>query len=899
MRPGRLFLSILFSVIYITVTAQIKSVSGTVTDADTKKPLPFSTVINADDYFKVITDKNGRFTISSSSDSSRFIISYIGYKTVEIFAKEAADSIELNKESYNLQAVTVSGEENSITENSTYIGETALSYLQPAGLKDVFQLLPGNVTENPDLSTFNAPLIREIDYNNISSLGTALIIDGVQVSSNAKMQNLTTAFNYQSIPYINSKGYPFAKGNDLRAFTTENIKSINIIKGIPTVQYGDMTSAVIDIKTNVYSLETKAKVKYSPNLTGAGISKGIRLNPNNTLGGNIYYTSSTGDVRLPLSMFKRLNAELGSRHLIKENHLLTSKISGYFTLDKQKNDADLIVENENYTEDNSGLKMILRYQSWNTDKLLNQFDLSFNANVDRELIKINEYMFGNEVKAFTSTNETGENFGQYVPAETLASYSLEGVPVSFAIKSKFNFSKSYSNIKTHTLLGTDLNYEKNIGNGLDYKGKYPPVTPDFISRKLKFSDIPALYHGAVFLEESLNKTTRHHRIDAQIGIRQTFYNSGSYRFKTYSEPRLNASYRYSFNPESYIALHGGFGIQYKIPIMRYLYPDTAWFDMISYNLYDTSDPGNSYLVYTTQNRSTQNHDLRPAKSKKAEISITFNNRFLHAVFTAFRESHSDGLFLLSNYINSTYRIYNQNQPVNTKLLPEEQNLSYSIANYYNKFYYPENGVYTLKEGIEYSIRTERINPIQTYIDLTGAWFRTKNIGNTGIYYNLPFSNNSIQYDYIGIYKDGYGKLSERLTSNLRFITHLPKESLVFSFSLETIWIYSYQFLRTYNVPLSLIDRNGNISDFTNDMLNDPYFENYIKTPLESHYLKEYFPVTAQINMKISKEIRNVVKVSFLANNIFNNRPLVKQRISNTFIRVNTPLYFGLELSFNY
>ncbi|MFC0876582.1 carboxypeptidase-like regulatory domain-containing protein [Saccharicrinis sp. FJH2] len=897
MRPGRLFLGILFSVIYITVTAQIKSVSGTVTDAETKKPLPFSTVINADDYFMVITDQHGKFTISTFSDSSRIVISYIGYKTVEIFAKQAADSIALKKESYNLQTVTVSGEENSITENSTYIGETALSYLQPAGLKDVFQLLPGNITENPDLSKFNAPLIREIDYNNTSSLGTALIIDGMQISTNAKMQTMTTANRYAGVSFINMREFPFDKGNDLRALSTDNIESVNIIKGIPAAQYGDLTNAVVEIKTNIYSLNSKAKLKYNPNITSAGYSKGFKLNANNTVGGNISYTSSTEDVRIPLSHYKRLNIAIGSRHMFKGNQLLTSKISGYYTLDKKRSDRDLIVDNESYTEDNSGLRAILKYQLWNSDKFMNHFDISIKSGIDRELMRIQEYLTYREATAISTSTTNGENIGRIIPFDFLSKYSFNGIPFSLGLNSNIRFSRSIATVNTCALLGTDLNFEQNLGKGFEYKGKYPPVRPEFTPRKQNFSEIPALYHGAVYLEETINKTEGRHRIDAQLGLRQTFYSSHGVGFKTFPEPRLNASYKYLINKNAWLAIHVGYGVQYKIPILKYLHPDNAWFDMISYNQYNTSNPDNSYLVFTTQKLSTQNPDLLPAKSKKAEVGITFNNHILHAVITAFKEVHSDGIFIAPNYINSTYRVYDPGQTVDTRLLPEDQNLSYTITNFYNKYYYPENGVYTLKEGIEYSVKTDKIEPVQTYINLTGAWFRTKTITNSGTVYDMPYYGTSSQFDYIGIYNGSRGKLSERLSSNLRFITHIPRVQLIFSVSVQTIWLYSYLPLRTIEIPVALIDREGNISDFTNEMLRDPYFASYIQTPSESHYLKESFPVISQINMKLSKEIRQKLKVSFLANNIFNNRPLVEQKISNSLIRVNTPLYFGFELSY--
>ncbi len=78
------------------------------------------------------------------------------------------------------------------------IEQSAIQHVQPTDLSDVMQLLPGQITQNPDLSKPKQLTIREIinedgyGADNMASLGTLLIVDGAPVSNDANMQFLKT-----------------------------------------------------------------------------------------------------------------------------------------------------------------------------------------------------------------------------------------------------------------------------------------------------------------------------------------------------------------------------------------------------------------------------------------------------------------------------------------------------------------------------------------------------------------------------------------------------------------------------------------------------------------------------------------------------------------------------------
>jgi len=76
----RLFLSGFFLLCASILFAQQTVVSGTVTDAGNKKPLPFVTVSFTGTTIGINTDNAGHFTLTSSKPVSQLKVAFLGYK---------------------------------------------------------------------------------------------------------------------------------------------------------------------------------------------------------------------------------------------------------------------------------------------------------------------------------------------------------------------------------------------------------------------------------------------------------------------------------------------------------------------------------------------------------------------------------------------------------------------------------------------------------------------------------------------------------------------------------------------------------------------------------------------------------------------------------------------------
>ena len=107
MKKALMFL--LSAMVSVTMFAQSVAVTGTVIDADNNEPLIGVSVLEVGTTNGVVTDLDGNFTLSVKA-GAKLQLSYVGYNTQEVAAKNNLGTIELKPEAVGLQDVTVTGQ---------------------------------------------------------------------------------------------------------------------------------------------------------------------------------------------------------------------------------------------------------------------------------------------------------------------------------------------------------------------------------------------------------------------------------------------------------------------------------------------------------------------------------------------------------------------------------------------------------------------------------------------------------------------------------------------------------------------------------------------------------------------------------------------------------------------
>ena len=254
----KFIIPVLFTLVAQLVEAQ-SPITGTVLDEETLEPVVGATITDANlGKVLTVTQADGTFTVPKNNEV-KLKISSIGYKTL-IMKPTANGRYLLQTEVSQLGEVVVTAQENRGLTTSSRIEKHAMEHLQPSSFTDILELLPGGRSADPSLDAPNTIHIREISTGNsnyaTSSLGTSFIIDGAPISTNANMQYIAGAWDDVATKRDNTNA-----GVDMRTISTDDIERVEIVRGIPSVEYGDLTSGLVKIERRRGGHDIKFRLK--------------------------------------------------------------------------------------------------------------------------------------------------------------------------------------------------------------------------------------------------------------------------------------------------------------------------------------------------------------------------------------------------------------------------------------------------------------------------------------------------------------------------------------------------------------------------------------------------------------------------------------------------------------
>ena len=317
-------------------------IRGTVLDAETLEPVIGATITDVKlGKALTVTQADGTFAIPKNNEV-QLRISSIGYKTL-VTAPTTDGRYLLQTEVSQLGEVVVTAQENRGLTTSSKIEKHAMEHLQPSSFSDLLELIPGGRSIDPSLSTPNNIHIREISTGNsnyaTSSLGTSFIIDGAPISTGANMQYLAGAWDDMATSRDNTNA-----GVDMRGISTDDIESVEIVRGIPSVEYGDLTSGLVKIERRRGGHDLKFRLKADMGSKLFYAAKDFEWEKHHlTLNLSADYLDAKADPRNRLENYKRVtfSTRLRKNWEHKDYSLtLSSNIDFSKSLDNDKEDID-------------------------------------------------------------------------------------------------------------------------------------------------------------------------------------------------------------------------------------------------------------------------------------------------------------------------------------------------------------------------------------------------------------------------------------------------------------------------------------------------------------------------------------------------------------------------------
>ena len=219
---------LLLTVAFLSANAQRYTISGTVRDSASGETMIGATIYDQKSGKGTLTNADGRYSLTLSSDSVKLRVSYVGYRTeYSTFQLKANRTLDVNMvTNTNLRTVKITAEKvNSHRSSQMSAIEVPVEHIKSVpvifGESDVLkalQLLPGVQAGTEGMS-------------------------GIYVRGGGPDENL---FLLDGVPMYNVNHL----GGFFSAFNADAIKGVTLYKGSFPARFGDRLSSVLDITTN-------------------------------------------------------------------------------------------------------------------------------------------------------------------------------------------------------------------------------------------------------------------------------------------------------------------------------------------------------------------------------------------------------------------------------------------------------------------------------------------------------------------------------------------------------------------------------------------------------------------------------------------------------------------------
>lgn len=827
-------------------------------------------------------------------------VSMLGYKDVEgEICLDGKDNVRIlmEEESLSMREVVVVAQAGQGGESTTsIIGRQALDHLQATSLKDILQLLPGGVSmKNPSLTSPGQFKVRTLASDDNATFGAAIIINGMPVSTNA---NMNTGLGLSSISSGNS-------GADLRSIATDDIESVEVIRGVASAEYGDVSSGVMIVNKRIGVSDLNMKARIMPGIKQLHAGKGFDIKSAGSLNISADYARGTSDPRFLTDKYNRGLLSLAHRKtLLDKTWTLTTNLDLSYTGEWKGADPDEPEAMKKFFSSRDAFSLRLSHNGMlKLDKALARtlkYDVALSLSSDRIF---NDRLVPVGAGAILDATKDGMYEGTPYPSSYETLSGTKSNPVMYWAKFSDLFYLNVGNMSNRFNVGTEWKIEGNRGIGqYDKTPKFKAFAQDRIRR---FCDIPYMNQISAYVEDNVVLTfseRRYPNITGQVGVRWTVVQPWRNERMMALSPRLNIA----VNPERYLSLRLGYGISEKVPSLQDLYPSPDYYDF--YNM-SVSDGQKSYYLYSTRVFDNKPVSIKTMRGTKYELGfdVRLDNGMSFSVVgyhekvsRGFGPDNSEWKTLVFDVWSAADVTFTGQKPIY-----DQQNPSRRDTVLYNLIR-PGNPKSRRNRGIEFDFNFGKINATNTSFYLSGAWSETRS-SSSNLGYKLPVGEARNYGPVYVVYPESSYSFSEnrRFSATLRVVQHIPVIRFIVSASAQCI-LYEYDHeVSSGTRPLGYIYGSEYIK-FTEDQLDDVEFN------FHGYMLKDQIfdtrisnvPVTWPaiwcLDMRVTKEIGDKAGFSFYANNVLFSQPWQSNSVSVSKVERNGGLFsYGLEIFLNF
>ncbi|MGE5363352.1 MAG: TonB-dependent receptor [Bacteroidota bacterium] len=840
------------------------SLSGIIKESS-GEPLMGATVLLIENKFGAATNMEGEFMLDNLKPGEyNMKVSFMGFKSqtkkIIIYPGQVTRAnFSLETETFQIGGIEVTSHSELVmpdAQTKTVISSGEIEHFQATNVGDVLSLVPGvQKTENPGLGKTGQIAIRSGDATDaLSAFGTLIIVDGVPQSNNANLK-------FEALSGPNYGLSSMGAGADLRAIPADNLQSIEVISGLPSVRYGDFTSGIVNIKTKIGDSPNRLKIKNNPNTNEANLGGGWKLNDKNSLSYNANYARSERDARVSGDEFTRWTGQMVWSNMMMDGRLSTNyKVNGQFIRDEERPKNDYLSTN-NF--DRSIKAGVSSWGTYTSSDLVSSFE--YNAFVSMNRVNIEKSKLVVTEPRILPNGDTSTTY--------IGVLKNKGMEWNAGGRLEYNTAMYTGSFFHKFMFGTDAQYNVNTGDGLIIDSVFNYYGNNAAQRSWSYDEVPGQTLLSFYAED---KITGRFFFDFSVlaGLRYEMYRPYEFNIKgLWGDGDLVKSHQGSwFNPrlslliylseKSQLRLNAG--KTSKSPAMSNMYP------MPAVMVWRNPDEAKNY--YFSQDNNSP--ELKAYSETQYEVN------------------YDQQLFNSLSFTASAYYKERGNNPTRIQLpLFYESKSSGTSKVYYLGLYeqYINYGKY-INKGLEFSVKTKQIRSLNMNFQVTGSYNYTNNPGGNTVYSKNPDASLGQYPNYkvpgvsidttIGWTYMKSGKWNDQLQLNYCIRYTNPVLGMWITLSAEQMVRDARQ---TYQ--LAPVDK----SKLTTDALLARYYE-------EKEYTK---PVKWLFNLNVTKSLWKGAEMSFYVNNFFDDQGVYRYYSSPTILEEdsrNPSLFYGLEFS---
>ena len=804
--------------------------SGKVVDAGDGQPVEYASILIVESGLWAITDNKGTFTIKNvKAGKTTLTVQCLGYRKHTwpmTINRDVLDlTLRIQQESLKLEGVTITAKRIQDEATTSYtIGRTTLDNQQILNISDLSTLLPGGKTVNSSLMSDDRLSLRSATQEKgNASFGTAVEVDGMRLDNNAVTDETMAA--------------------STRTVSASNIESVEVVTGIPSVEYGDLSNGVVKVNTRKGKSPFIIEGKLNQHTRQIALNKGFDLGGKlGILNTSLEHARSFSDAASPYTAYQRNILSLNYSNTFFQNSApltlsvcVIGNIGGYNSeADPDEELDDYKKVRDNVLRGNFQLQWLLG-KSWLTNiSLSGTFSLT-----DRKSESYTSTASAS-TQPYIHTREEGYFIADLSPTGYwyVLGYN-DSKPTSWSVKLKANnnirFSVAGKQWLSRLLAGVEYAGSKNRGRGTYYDDiRYTPTW-----REYRYDQLPAMNNLALYAEEKLSiPTTRLSTFELTAGLRDDITVIGGSDYGTVSSlsPRVNSRYvfwrRLRKRWVNELVLHAGWGKSVKLPSFQVLYPSPSYADRLAFASTSTADNTSYYAYHTLPSQAMYNPDLQWQYTHQTDIGVEMDIKGTRINISAFhhktfRSYMSTDIYTPMSYLytppsalngvgisveNRRFSIDRQTGIVTVsdvtgavadRQLTGIERRTYAVNDQY------VNATPISRYGLEWIVDFAPIKALLTQIRLDGNYYYYKGIDDV-LYADIPLGVNSNMtgnqlYQYVGYYRGSNvtstnysanaaianGSLSRQLNLNLTLTTHIPRIRLIVSARIESS-LYNYR-----------------------------------------------------------------------------------------------------------